>query len=222
MWILYACRCSAGLSVRSLQRDNFCLSALPSCLHAARRCAGYRVSAHFTMQCVNIYVRIIGWLSRGHSVHTTGQSLAENPVCLVERTHSRVSTITHVTIFDKREHQRSAKANAATGAAIHRSNTTLAKARFLDSRVHTQIQQRSPIPCNNSESTRPVTSVCAHAGDCRSYLAQGRIMQYNRRKQIDCSTSWQSRQSFLDILRDLCTPYFIVKYALMPWVPLRL
>ena len=52
------------------------------------------------------------------------------PVCPVERMRSRVSNITHVTIFDKREHQRSAKANAATGAAIHRSDTTLAKVRF--------------------------------------------------------------------------------------------
>ena len=142
------------------------------------------------MPCVNIYVRIVGWLSRGHSVLTTGQSLTEMPVCPVKRMHSRVSNITHVTIFDKREHQRSAKANTATGAAIHRSNTTLAKARFLDSRVHTQIQHRSPIPCYNSESTwaqRPVSSVCAHAGYGRSYLAQGRIMQFNRRKQIQCA-----------------------------------
>ena len=147
---------------------------------------GYRISAHFTMQCANIYVRIFGWLSRGHSVHTTGQILTEMSVCPVERMYLRVSNVTHVTIYDNREHQRSAKANAATGAAIHQSNTTLAKARFLDSRVHTQIQQRSLIPCYKSESTkaqRPAGSVCAHAGNGRPYLAQGISMQYNRRKQ---------------------------------------
>ena len=142
------------------------------------------------MQCANIYVRIVGWLSRGHSVHTTGKSLTEMSVCPVERMYSRVSNITHVTIYDNREHQRSAKASAATGAAIHQSNTTSAKARNLDSRVHTQIQQRSPIPCHNSESTkaqRPAGFVCAHAGDGRPYLAQGSSMQYNRRKQNQCA-----------------------------------
>ena len=143
-----------------------------------------------TMQCANIYFRIVGWLSRGHSVHTTGQSLIEMSVCPVERMYSRVSNITHVTIYDNREHQRSAKANAATGAAILRSNTTLAKARFLDSHVHTQIQQRLPIPCYNSESTRaqrPAGSVCTYAGDGRPYLAQGSSMQSNRRKQTQCA-----------------------------------
>ena len=94
---------------------------------------------------------------------------------------------------DKREHQRSAKANAGTGATIHRSHTTLAKARFLDSRVHTQIQQRSPIPCYShatQETTRaqsPVGIVCAHVGYGRPYLAQGSCMQYNRRKLTQCA-----------------------------------
>ena len=106
---------------------------------------------------------------------------------------SRVSNITYITHLDTRERQLSAKANAATGAAIHQLYTTLAKARFLDSHVHTQIQQQSPIPCYNSESTRaqrPAGFVCAHAGDGRPYLAQGSSMQYNRRKQTQfaCET----------------------------------
>ena len=48
---------------------------------------------------------------------------------------------THVTNHETRERPRSAKVNASTGAVIHLSNTPLVKARFLDSRVHTQIQQ---------------------------------------------------------------------------------
>ena len=86
-------------------------------------------------------------------------------MCPVEWMHSRVCNIKHVAILDKREHQRLAKANAATGAAIHRSNTPLANARFLDSRVHTQIQQRSPIACYTSQSTkaqRPAGSLYVH------------------------------------------------------------
>ena len=103
---------------------------------------------------------------------------------------SRVSKITYVTYLDTRNRQLSAKANAAIGAAIHQSNTTLDKPRFLDSRVDTQIQQRSSIPCYYPESTRaqrPAGSVCAHSGDGRPYLAQGSGMQYNRRKQTQCA-----------------------------------
>ena len=116
--------------LQHLQRGRFCLSALLSRLYAARRCAGYRISAYFTMQWANIYVRIVGCLSRGHSVHTTGQSLTEISVCPVERMYSRVSNITHVTIYDNREHQWSAKADAATGAAIHQL-----KQKFCQSQV---------------------------------------------------------------------------------------
>ena len=39
--------------------SNICLSALLSRLHAALRCAGYRISAHFTMQCADIYARSV-------------------------------------------------------------------------------------------------------------------------------------------------------------------
>ena len=85
---------------------------------------------------------------------------------------------------DTRERHRSAKANTATGAVIHLSNTTLAKARFLDSRVQVQIKQRSSRPYYNAESPRPkgpLDSVCAHAGDGKAYLAQGSSMQQDRR-----------------------------------------
>ena len=44
--------------------------------------------------------------------------------------------------------------------------------------------------CYNSESTkaqRPAGSVCAHAGDCRPYLAQGSSMQSNRRSHTQCA-----------------------------------
>ena len=120
-----------------------------------------------------------------HRSHTCMRALA-----LGHDTSIRHGRQCGTTTRNKREHQRSAKANAATGAAIHRSDTTLAKARFLDSRVHTQIQQQSPIRCYNSESTRaqrPAGSVCAHAGDGRQYLAQGSSMQLNRRKQTQCA-----------------------------------
>ena len=81
-----------------------------------------RVYANLTMQSTNIYVSIVGWWSRGHSIRNTGQRLTVVRVCLVERMHSRVSNITHVTFYDNHEHQRSAKAKAAGDAAIHQSN----------------------------------------------------------------------------------------------------
>ena len=64
------------------------------------------------------------------------------------------------------------------------------KSSILDSRVHTQIKQRSSIPCYNSESSTPkglLDSVCAHAGDGQPYLA-GSCMQQDRRNQNQCES----------------------------------
>ena len=89
------------------------------------------------------------------------------------------NNITYITNNDTQKRHRSAKSSAATGAAIHQVDTTSAKARFRDPRVHTQIQQQTPIPCYNSKSPRPkgpLDSACAHAGDGRPYLAEGSSM----------------------------------------------
>ena len=62
-----------------MQRGGFCLSAPLSRLHAAHRCRGSRDRANLKSQCTNINIRIVGRQSRGHSVHTTGQSHTECP-----------------------------------------------------------------------------------------------------------------------------------------------
>ena len=173
-----------------MQRSIVCLSALLSRLHAVRRCAGYRVGAHFTMQCVNVYVRIVGWLSRGQSVHTTGQSLTECP-CVRSNGCARASVSSRTSLSSTNASTNGRPKPAQLPVLRYTDQTQhWPKPDFLDSRVHTQIQQHSPMPCYNSESTRaqrPAGSVCAHEGDGRPYLAQGSSMQYNRRKQTQCA-----------------------------------
>ena len=76
---------------------------------------------------------VISWTFCTHN----RPKLYRTSVGTIESIRSRVSNITHITSHAIRERHRSAKANAANGAAIHPSNTTLAKAKFLDFCVHT-------------------------------------------------------------------------------------
>ena len=54
--------------------------------------------------------------------------------------------------------------------------------------ITSSIELSLPVPHQRPSGPKgPLDSACAHAGDGRTYLAQGSSMQYDRRNQTQCA-----------------------------------